>query len=244
MKKLFIYLFAILPLIALAQTSPTNDIDRATLTRQLKHSIPLEFDQVESTLPQINILLKKGEKSLARTMVDEALQKIAKIEADQKTLAQIDENVDEEALMINQVQETKRYLVSKANLLRNAIGIYIVCDAKLFEDEYPTFLKDIQGELSKFGVTFVDSVQQADWAIYLSASSREYNKMDYSASTTYFSYVDTQLTIDKISNGKRVFENTMSEKGGHTINYEQAARDAYKKIAPKISAIIKEQIQQ
>ena len=187
--------------------------------------------------------VKKGEKVQARTMVEEALQQIAKIEADQKTLALLDETVDDEILMTSEVADAKRFLTDKANKLRNAIGIYITCDAKLFDVENTAFLKEIHGELSQFGVSFVDSVNQADWAINIQAKAREYNKVELGGATNYFVYVDAQMTIDKIANGKRVYEDAISEKAGHTFNYEQAARDAYKHLVPRIGAIIKEQIE-
>jgi hypothetical protein len=56
--------------------------------------------------------------------------------------------------------------------------------------------------------------------------------------------VDASISIDKTVAGKRVYEDEISVKGSHTHNYEQAARQAYKDISPKISKIIKEQIQQ
>lgn len=242
MKKIFIMLLSALSLSVFAQTFPKDEAERARMARQLTRSIPMELCKIEGTMPQINILIKKGEKVQARTMVEEALQQIAKIEADQKTLALLDESADDEILMTAEVAEVKRYLTDKANKLRNAIGIYITCDAKLFDAEYPTFLNELQGELSQLGVSFVDSVEQADWKIAIKATTREYNKVELGGAATYFTYADAQLTIDKIANGKRVYEDAISEKGGHTHNYDKAAREAYKQLIPRISAIIKEQI--
>lgn len=243
MKRILTLLLAVLSLAVFAETIPTNSAERAKLAKQLTRSIPLELGKVEGTLPQINILMKKGEKAQARVMVDKALRQIAKIEADQKTLAEIDETADEETLMLDQVQEVKQYLVNKANLLRNAIGLNITCDAKLFDADYPTFLKDLKGELSKQGVCFVDSIEQADWSITIKATSREYNTIKNGEFTTYFAYVDAQLSIDKMANGKRIYEDAMSAKGGHTHNYDKAAREAFRDLVPVISSIIKEHIQ-
>lgn len=243
MKNILLILLSTLSLTAFAQTLPTDEAKRAKLARQLTRSIPMELGKIEGSMPQINILIKKGEKVQARTMVEEALQQITKIEADQKTLALLDESADDEILMTAEVEEAKRYLTDKANKLRNEIGIYITCDAKLFDTEYPIFLKDLQGELSQLGVSFVDSVEQADWSISIQAKAREYNKVELGGAANYFVYVDAQITMDKIANGKRVLEDAMSEKGGHTHNYDKAAREAYKYLAPHISAIIKEQIE-
>jgi len=244
MKKLLLILLSAVALMAFAQTLPTDEAERAKMARQLTRSIPVELGKIEGTMPQINILIKKGEKMQAKAMVEEALQQIAKIEADQKTLALLDETADDEILMTAEVAEAKRYLIDKANKLRNAIGLYITCDAKLFDKDYPVLLKELQGELSKIGVAFVDSVEQADWVIGIQAAAREYRKNDYGGTSTYFVYVDANIAVDKTATGKRIYEDAITEKGGHTMNFEQAARQAYKDISPKISEIIKQQIQQ
>ena len=108
MKKTFIFLFAVLSITVFAQSLPTDEAERAKLARQLTRSIPMELGKIEGIMPQINILIKKGEKVQARTMVEEALQQIAKIEADQKTLALLDETVDDEILMTSEVADAKR----------------------------------------------------------------------------------------------------------------------------------------
>lgn len=244
MRNFFIIILSVCSLSIFAQSLPTDNSERVKLARQLTRSIPMELGKIEGTMPQINILIKKGEKAQAKAMVEDALQQIAKIESDQKTLALLDEAADEEILMTAELEETKRYLTDKANKLRNAIGIYITCDAKLFDADYPVFLKELQGELSQLGVSFLDSVEQADWKINLNANAREYNKVDFGGAANYFVYVDVQLAIDKLANGKRIYEDAISEKGGHTHNYDQAAREAYKHLIPRVSSIIKEQIAQ
>lgn len=244
--KIKILLFLLLGCLSsvFPQSIPTDEAERAKLARQLTRSIPMELGKVEGTMPQINILIKKGEKVQAREMVEEALQQIAKIEEDQKKLALLDESADDEILMTAEVAEAKRYMIDKANKLRNAIGIYFACDAKLFDKEYPVFLKELQGNLSQLGVSYVDNIEDADWKITITATAREYNKMEFGNMANYFAYVDVQMSIDKMANNKCVYSDAISEKGGHTHNYEKAASEAYKSIVPRVSALIKAQIQQ
>lgn len=231
MRKLFILLFAVFSMASFAQTD------------KLIRSITYELGKVEGTIPQINMLMKKGEKIQAREMVDEALKQIEQIEEKQKEVA-LAGDIEEEDLLITQTQETKRFLINKANQLKNAISIYINCDAKLFTGEYASLKNEIQGPLADFGCSYVENPEQADWVIYVSASAREYNKMELGNFATYFSYVDLQLSIDKSSNGKRVYQNSFSEKGGNNISFERAAQEAYKELSPQISTIIKEYISQ
>ena len=94
------------------------------------------------------------------------------------------------------------------------------------------------------GCTFVRSGNEADWIITITAIAREYSKSYFGSVSSYFAYVDAKISIDKVATQQRIYEDAISEKGGHTHNYKQAARQAYKDISPKISEIIKGQIQQ
>ncbi len=231
MKKLLIILLSICSLTSFAQTD------------KLVRRISYELGKVEGSFPQINMLIKKGEKVQAREMVNAALLQIEKIEEKQKEASLIGD-VDEEDLFIPQTQEAKRFLINKANQLRNGINVYIHCNAQLFKEEYRYLTEEIQGYLSEIGCAFVDSIESADWAIYIDAKTREGNKMTSGKFTTFFSYVDLRLSIDKTANGKRVYQNSFSEKGGDTRSFEQAAYEAYHELTPQVSAIIKEHIQQ
>ena len=162
----------------------------------------------------------------------------------QKTLAAVDENADEEALQLQETRALQNRLTGLITQLKHGINIYFECTADLFGKNYATLKAEIQGELSKLGCTFVNSASESDWAIYVNAPAREYRKTDYGSTSSYFSYVDANIVVDKTTTGQRIFEDQISEKGGHTMNFEQAARDAYKSISPKISEIIKNQIQQ
>ena len=61
---------------------------------------------------------------------------------------------------------------------------------------------------------------------------------------TYFVYVDATVSITKTTTGQRVYENMFTEKGGHTHNYQQAARETYKYLTPKIRKVVEEQVKQ
>ena len=76
------------------------------------------------------------------------------------------------------------------------------------------------------------------------SEARKYNAADYGGNMQYFCYVDVKITIKKIATGQSIYENQMSEKGGHSLGYDNAARVAYQELSPKISDIIKQQIQQ
>jgi len=232
--KLFTFiLLSALSLTAFAQTD----------SYQLAQQITTEVDAVDATLPQINILIKKGEKGQAKTLIEKTLRQIETIEADYKRLAQMNDAENADVPSLAQLQETKRYLTNKANQLRYT-NVYVRCEAKLFDGEYTALMDDIQSALSENNVSFVDSANVSDWTITITAKAREYNKADFGGMSTYFVYVDAKTVIIKTATGKRLQENSVTEKGGSPFGFEQAAQEACKAIVPKISAIIKEQIAQ
>lgn len=234
-----------------AWTNPANGniaafayVKKATLIRQLEKKITVGLTKVETSLDQIDQLLASGQKVQARSMAEKTLPQFYEIDEAQKTLAAVDENADEESLQLQETRTLQHRLTGIIADLKHGINIYLECTADMFGTNYSALKSEIQGELSKLGCTFVNSPTESDWAIYVKAPARQYNKADFGGVSSYFSYVDATITIDKTSTGQRIFEDQISEKGGHTHNFEQAARQAYKDISPKISAIIKQQIQQ
>ena len=234
-----------------AWTNPENGniaafayVKKATLIRQLEKKITVGLTKIETALDQIDQLLASGQKMQAREIAGKTMPQFFDLDETQKTLAAVDENADEESLQLQETHTLQHRLTGIIADLKHGINIYLECSANMFGTNYGALKAEIQGELSKLGSTFVSSAEQSDWAIYVNAPACEYNKVEYSGVNTYFTYVDANIIVDKTTTGQRIYEDQISEKGGHTHNYEQAARDAYKHISPKISEIIKQQIQQ
>lgn len=232
MRELVFILLSVFSLAVFAQT-----------TDQLAQQIIEQNDAVDATLPQINILIKKGEKGQAKALIEKTLKQVEQVEVIRKELAQMGEADDLEVPSLAQLQETKRYLTNKANQLRYT-AVYITCAANLFGEDYMSFCEEINGALTDFDVSFVDDEESAEWVVSVTAKAREHTKQEMNGTTTYYAYADAELAIVKTASGKRVCQKRLSEKGGHFRGYDKAAQEAYKYLIPKISAIIKEQITQ
>ena len=219
-------------------------VKKATLIRQLEKKITVGLTKIETSLDQIDQLISTGQKLQARELAQKTLPQFYEIDETQKILAAVDENADEETLQLQETRALQHRLTGVIADLKNGINIYLICNAYMFGQTYNALKGEIQGALSPMGCTFVRSGSEADWVITIAATAREYNKSDFGGVSSYFAYVDAKISIEKGATGQRVYEDAISEKGGHTHNYEQAARTAYKDISPKISKIIKEQIQQ
>lgn len=219
-------------------------VKKSTLIKQLEKTITVGLTKIETALDQVEQLVATGQKLQARDIATKTLPQFKEVDEAQKLLAAVDENADEESLQLQETRMLQNRLTGFVTQLKHGINIYLSCSADMFGTNYAALKSEIQGELSKIGCSFVTSATQSDWAIYIKAPAREYNKIETGGISSYFCYVDATITIDKTTTGQRIFEDKISEKGGHTLNYEQAARDAYKYIAPKIVKIINEQIHQ
>lgn len=219
-------------------------VKKSTLIRQLEKKITVCLTKIETSLDQIDQLIASGQKMQARDLAERTLPQFEEVDELQKILAAVDDRADEESLQLQETRELQHRLTGIIAELKNGINIFLSCHAYMFGQNYAALKGEIQGELSKLGTTFVSNAAQSDWAVYVTATAREYNKTTYGDVTTYFAYVDVQIIVEKTTTGQRIYEDAISEKGGHTHNYEQAARQAYREVSPKISKIIKEQIQQ
>ncbi len=220
-------------------------VKKSTLIRQLEKKITVCLTKIETSLDQIDQLIGNGQKLQARDLAQKTLPQFAEVDEAQKLLAAVDENADEESLQLQETRNLQRRLIDFVAQLKNGLNIYISCHAYMFGQNYNALKGEIEGALSPMGCTFVSRADQSDWAIYITASAREYNKIGEGNDAQYVVYIDTKLSIDKTTIGQRIYEEQLKpEKGMWNFSYEQAARDGYKQIAPKLSAIIKKQIQQ
>lgn len=220
-------------------------VKKSTLIRQLEKIITVCLTKAETSLDQIEQLIQTGQKIQARDLAQKTLPQFREIDEAQNMLVAVDENADEESLQLQETRKLQHRLTEIIAQLKNGINIYLVVDADMFGTQYAALKSEIQGELSKLGCSFVPSASQSDWAVFVTASARKYNMREDGNIKTFFTYVDVQVVINKTTTGQQVFANQLpAEKGAHTFNYEEAARNAYKEVSPKISNIIKQQIQQ
>lgn len=144
--------------------------------------------------------------------------------------------------LLDQVHRLEQNVKAKLVELEHGVTYCVVCNAKNFGKSYPKLQNELKGELSKMGCNFVDDPKSADYVIRVEAESREYNQMNTAGGSAYFSYVDASVAIDKNATGQRIFEDEISVKGSHTLSFEEAGRDGYKKVSKEICDLLKENI--
>ena len=219
-------------------------VKKSTLIRQLEKQITVALTKVEMSLDQVDQLIATGQKLQARSAAEKALPLFAEVDEAQKLLVAVDSDATEETLMLSETRQLQQRLMAMVAQLKNALAICLKADAKIFNTAYPALQEELKGALSPLGCNFVTDPSTADWIINISATAREYNKVATGNINTYFAYVDATISITKTATGQRVYENMFTEKGGHTHNYHQAAREAYKYLTPKIRKVVEEQVKQ
>ena len=218
-------------------------VKRQTLINQLIKRIALLSGKAENDLEQAVQLSESGQKTQARSVVERGLQQLAQAEEAQNLLAVVDETADEETLQTAQTRSLYRQLAALSAELQNAVAVYLQCDAQLFSSKYTALKGTIEGALSEQGVSFVTNADEADWAIYITASAQEHAKSDFGSVSNYASFVEVHIDIDQKNIGKRIYSNGItSETTNHTMSFNHAAREAYKKITPEIIKVVKKQM--
>ena len=219
-------------------------VKKSTLIRQLEKQITVALTKVEMSLDQVDQLIATGQKLQARSAAEKALPLFAEVDEAQKLLAAVDVDATEETLMLNETRQLQQRLMAMVAHLKNALTICIQCDASIFGTNYSTLSSTLQGHLSKLGCNFVSDPSVADWVVTIQASAREYSTVLTGNIATYFVYVDATVSVRKTVTNQLVYEDMLTEKGGHTHNYHQAAREAYRYLTPKICKAVEEQVKQ
>ena len=219
-------------------------VKKSTLIRQLEKKITVALTKIEMSLEQVDQLIATGQKLQARAIAEKAVPQMNEIGETQRVLVAVDVDATDETLQLAETKMYQQRLTSIIAQLKNGLNIYIQANATIFTSEYSALKSAIQGHLSKLGCSFVANEADSDWTIIIDAKAREYSIVSTGSVKSYFTYVDANIAIIKTVTAQRIYENMISEKGGHTHNYEQAARDAYKYLTPKICTIIEEQIKQ
>ena len=218
-------------------------VKAANLYKLLMRRILVNIAKAEVEMESIEAMVERGDKMQAKNNLPKVQAIIDDIENDQRIMLSIDANVTDEDMAVEEANNLKKHYRALTADLQNSINICLICNADIFGSNYAALKGEIQGELSEIGCNFVTASANTDWTIYVTAKAREYNKNELSGVSTYFVYVDASIIVEKTFTGQRIYKDAISQKGGHSHNYEQAARQAYKDISPKISDIIKKQLQ-
>lgn len=214
-------------------------IDRTAARNYYNNELTLVHNKINNSIKLAENYVAAGFKSKARSelessqkqfaLVDESLFWMNIFGASQSDLTEWQERLNTAEQMI------KRMLAD----LKHGTVICLSCNADIFGRPYPTLQNEIKGVLAADGCSFTDNPAAADWVIAVTCNAREYSNVYIGNSSSYFSYVDAQIVIDKVITSQRIYEDEISVKGGHSFGYAEAAKAGYKEIKQEIGKVIK-----
>ncbi len=213
-------------------------IEKQAARRYYQAELQVLFGKLENARSLASNYVATGFKSKAKECLVEVLPVFGQLETPFFWLGFFGMPQDEISGYVerrNAMEQEIRQMIAD---LEHGNRIYLSCSAYLGAQPYNKLGNELKGVLSAQGCSFVSSPEQADWVIEVSASSRDYNRHESGGYATYFSYVDAEVVIDKGATRQRIFTDEISVKGGHTLNFIEAARAAYKEVAQKIGKVI------
>ncbi|MCM1177681.1 MAG: hypothetical protein NC308_07360 [Clostridium sp.] len=217
-------------------------VSRKELARKVDRRLTVNMAKAELSVEEILRLKEASRLTDALSEIDRALILFQDIEEDQKLLISVDELYSDEDLQVTKANELKSTILSVRDDLRAGVAVYLDCSSELFGIGYPGFEKELKSALSKLQCHLVDSAQDAERVICVNACCEEHNMAEYSGFKNYFSYVNVDLRMDNPAKGVCLYEGRLSQKGGHTRGYEDAARSGYRDIIGKVVQIIEENL--
>ncbi len=213
-------------------------VKKTDLVRTLKKQIISHVTRAEMAIEEAEGLLAEGEKNAARKSIAKAIEYLQQVLEQQKVVQSVDSNTEMEDIAFAESNALKQRATALYQQLKNGISVCISGEISLLGKAYPTFIQQIKQEIGKVGCTFVTKEQEADWVIRLQGTTQEYNTLQ---NTSYCAFVVmAEVAIEIAKKGQIIHTGNVSQKGVHTINTEQAAKEAYSEVSKEIAAQINE----
>lgn len=211
-------------------------VKKEDLTRTLKKQIISHITRAEMAIEEAEGLLAEGEKSAARKAIAKAIEYLQQIEEQQQVAQNVDATTNMEDIAFAESNALKQRATILQQQLKNAVNVYVGGEIKIFGKSYPLFIQQIKQEISLMGCTFTKNEAEADWVVRLHGTTQEYNTMQNSSYSAFVVMADVAIEIAK--KGQIIYLGNVSQKGVHTNNTEQAAKEAYSEASKAIAAQI------
>lgn len=213
------------------------------LEKKLQKRIISNLTRTEMMLDNAQSMFDAGQKASAKSVLASTVSNFGDIEADQKLLMAVSDDLDVEDLSIREAMMLYHKYVLMMESLNNGLLILIDGKTDIFGKGNPEFVKKIMGQLSSGEISFTDDASIADWKVQLNGTSRESSTLTLSSGNVYITYVDIDIDITKRANNRLVYSGRLTQKGTDTRSKQSAAADAYHQLENQVVAIIKSNIE-
>lgn len=208
-----------------------------------KKEVEDNLSAAERLYNRANDLISLGYKEKAKNELNEAIKCFSKTEEAFYWLKMCGLSSSEYTSILGLRNNLDSLIQQKLAQLGHDTTLFIKCTADCFGSNYTQLERSIKSKLSSEDRSFVSNKAPADWIITIDASARQHNSVSYGSLSSFFTYVDASCSLYKAATGQMIYEGAFSEKGGSTVNYEESAKDAYKRIASKIIGTIEDLIE-
>ncbi len=208
------------------------------LVRTLKKQIISHITRAEMAIEEAEGLLAEGEKSAARKAIAKAMEQLQQVEEQQTIVQNVDVTPHMEDIAFAESNALKQRVIALQQQLKNGVSVYIGGNVTIFDKSYPTLIQQIKQEISPIGCTFTTNEAEADWIIRLQGTTQEHNTLQKKSYSAFVVMADVAIEIAK--RGQIIYSGNVSQKGVHTINTEQASKEAYSEASKAIAVQINE----
>ena len=213
-------------------------VKREDLANYYSSNIALKLVQTEGLLQTAQNLEATGEKVKARQQCERADSLLAKLRAAQHLLTAIDPNAASGDIQQAKTETLRDRLAQMQARLAQAVLVYIKSGERNFSAPTTVVANQLKSSLSAKGCSFTDDPEQADFRIFIEATTRRHSN-DFGFAVCF---ADVAFRLFDVRKDKTVFQDEFSQKGIST-SQEAAGRKALEDAAPVIADKIKEWIQ-
>lgn len=218
-------------------------IDKGAARRYYLNTIEIALNKVENALTIAQNYTNTGFKTRAQEELQLAQPELDKADDALLWLSFFDYPQAELTPLMSRSNTLEQTIKQRIADLQHAAVVYLNCKADLFGSSYP-LQNELKGVIAADGCSFTTDPQKADWVINVVVTSRQSHTAAIGTMTSYFAYLDAELTIDKRITSQRIYEDALSVKGGHPRGYNEAARAGFKELKTKLGTIIRTNIKQ
>lgn len=218
-------------------------IDKYAACQYYRNAVASLLNKADNSLALARDFIGAGFKHRAKVELEALLNDFETTEEAFFWLGIFGVSFDESEKLHAQYNEKEGLIKQRLADLQYGTSICLICSTDIFGTRYPTLQNELKGKLAAEGCNFTDDPLQADWVIRVEVSTREYNRLTINSQSLYFAYADANISIDKVISSQRIYEDGLSAKGGHTMNYKEAARTACEELVRQLGTLILQNIQ-
>lgn len=213
-------------------------INKKEAQNYYENELHLLYNKIESAMQLADRYISDGHKPKARHELENILPDVSVAEDCLLWLNILGMQREKLIALQNYITDKKQELKSIITELAHGVSIYLTCSSDMFGSSYAALQDKLKGVLSESGCNFANTRETADYSITVKCTSRKYNTVPFGKGYSYVSYVDASISIDNVVASQRIYENIVSIKGVHIINYTEAARVAYDKVGQQLGPVI------